>query len=176
MKKIVYLVSIAFYVGVAALGMTGNGYSEVGGSQKILNNNLFLIAAIALGVGSLVAYYFPKIFPKGFVKQSKGGRIFIVIIFFVISFGSTVGIFLFGNASFGHQKLIRVDGYIEKKWFKKKQKGRYDYYIGLRDSISQNYYEFKVKESIYDLVGPVGDKISKDFYRGSLGVIYRYGY
>jgi hypothetical protein len=171
----IYLTAIIFYAGVGGIGVAGGGYIEIGGNEKIIRNNLLLMILIALAIGGLVSYYFPKIFPKGYAKQNKAGRIFLPILFLILSFAFTVGIFLFANASFGHQTVIKVEGYIEKKWFKRNRKSN-DYFLGLRDTVSGKYYEFQVKENIYDQIGKRGDKVAKDFYKGSLGIIYRYHY
>lgn len=175
MKKIIYLLAILFYAGVGLLGAAGNGYSELGGTERIIKNNLLLMLSIALLVGALVSFYFPNMFPESYAKQNKGGKIFIAIIFLFLSFVFTVGIFLFANASLGHRSVIPIKGVVEKKWYSRKQKGR-DYYLALRDSVSGAYYEFRVKKGIYYQIGVKGDKVSKDFYKGSLGVIYRYSF
>lgn len=157
------------------MGIKGNGYTEMGGTKRIIDHNLVLMILIALIVGLLSYYSFIKLFPKGYEKLNVFGRTGIPMVFVVIAFAFTTGFFLFANASFGKRQMVSVNGVIERKWLKDIGKSN-EYYIGIRDTVTEEYYEFVIKKHIYDQLGAVGDGIIKDFYRGSLGVIYRYSY
>jgi hypothetical protein len=172
MKKLFYFILTLTYTGIGILGLAGNDYMEIGGTKRIINDNLVLIIPIALIVGSLSYYPFINLFPKGHEKLSGFGKKGIPIVFVIISFVFTIGGFLFVNSRFGKRQLVIVNGVIERKWQKRIRNGN-EYYIGIRDTVTGNYYEFVIKRRIYEQTSEVGDKIFKDFYKGSLGVMYR---
>jgi hypothetical protein len=173
MGKFLYVIAILFYGGIGILGLAGNGYMEKGGPDRIVYNNLLLVIFFSIATGLLVTIYFPKYFPKGWALQKRPGRVLIVILFCTLSFAATLGAFMFTNCSFGKQTLVRIDGIINKKWTVGGGK-RHDYFLGIRDSISGTYYEFEVKKHIYQQVGERGNRISRNFYKGYFGIIYRY--
>ena len=175
LKKIIYVAAILFYAGIGIIGAVGNGYTELGGTEKIFKNNLLLVLIIGLSIGILVLYNFAKLFPKAHAKHDRYSKIVLSIFILTLALGITMGNFLFINSSLGNIKPITINGFIEKKWSRAGRK-KSDYYLGLKDSASGKYYEFEVKKNIYYQVGEKGDKISKVFYKGSLGVIYRYSY
>ena len=175
MNKIVYIGLVLFYAFIGILGFGGNAYIEHHGTERMLGNNVFLIILVSITLAAVAWHYFKKFFPVGYANENKAGKIIIPILFPVISFVLTTGILLFSNASFGHRETIRINGFIERKWYVHYRRST-DYFLGLRDSSNHRYYEFEVKKHIYEQVGNKGDKINKLFYKGSLGVIYRYNY
>lgn len=66
-----------------------------------------------------------------------------------------------------------IEGLIEKKWSEKRTKGNRLYYIGLKDTVINKYFEFRVKKNVFNKIGKVGLGIIKEFKTGSLGVYYR---
>jgi hypothetical protein len=175
LKKIIYLIAITVYIGVSVLGAYGNDYIETGGSASIVKENPVFVILTALIVGISVFWFFPRVFPKGYSGQNRAGRILLPVTFFILSFAFTIGVLLFINTTIGPQERVRINGVIEKKWVRGESRSK-DYLLGLRDSASGRYYEFKVKKTVYEQIGNVNEKVAKDFYRGSLGVMYRYSY
>lgn len=175
MVRVIYFLSIFFYAGIGILGAVGHKYFEVDGGNRILNNYLLIISIIALAIGLLVFYYFKILFPKGYAKQNEIIRMLIPLLFVFLAFTMTVNVFKFVNSSLGAQKEITVEGFIEQKWQERGGK-KMDYFIKMKDTVSGFSYAFEIKSNIYDMVGKKGDRISKVFYRGSLGVIYSHEY
>ena len=153
----------------------GNGYTEKDGDNIILKNYLIPILFIGLVAGILISYSFPRIFPKNYEKITASSRIFYLVFVLILSCCIAGGTFLFINASLGKRSILRIDGLIERKWWTSSSKSR-TYYLGLRDTSTGNYYEFRVRKNIYEQIGETGDRVSKEFRRGSLGVIYRFNY
>ena len=134
------------------------------------------VCLVAAVTGILTAYFFPKVFPKGFAIQRKAGKVLIILVLVGIFFPLTIGFFKFANSTIGKQELFTIDGRITNKWIKPGAKRTRIYYLKLRDDTSGDYFEFKVKRKVYDQLGFMGSSVQKDFYRGSLGIIYRRNY
>ncbi len=176
MKKIIYLTITLAYAVIGIYGATGNAYIETGANNKLMHSYgvwLFLVAAVT---GILTAYFFPKAFPKAFSIQRKAGKILIIAVLFGLFIPLTIGVFKFVNSHAGKQELFTIDGRISNKWVKTGAKRTKLYYLTLYDNASGEYFEFKVKRKVYEEIGFMGSSINKDFYRGSLGIVYRYRY
>jgi hypothetical protein len=176
LKKVIYIIIILVYTGFIILNTIEIGYVEVGYSGKLFSNYLPFMLMIALVTGLAAFYFFTKVFPKGYSMQRKPIKVLTSLLFLLLAFAITVKVFLFINESIGHQSVISVDGIIAKKWSERQNRRSTNYFLSIRDSLSGKYYEFVIKKYIYDLIGEKGSKIDKEFYRGSLGIIYRYSY
>ena len=173
LKKVIYIVGIAIVSVIGIIGAIGSSYFEVGGGDRILAKYWFLISILSLLIGSTFYYYFPKVFPKGYSKQTRIGRIFLPIAFLCVAFVLLINIFKFINANIGYQHSFIISGTCIKKYSKRGTKGNRSYYLGFRELNTGKYYEFHVKKKVYEETNKIGDTINKVFFRGSLGAIYR---
>ena len=173
LKKVIYIIGIVIVSVIGIIGAIGSSYFEVGGGDKILAKYWFLISILSLMIGGAFYYYFPKVFPKGYSNQKRVGRIFLPIAFLCISFVLMINIFKFINANFGYQHSFIISGICEKRYSKRGKKGNRSYYLGFREFNAGKYYEFHVKKKVYQEFSMIGDTISKVFFKGSLGVVYR---
>lgn len=176
MNKIIYLLAVSCLAGLGILGATRCGYLEAHGAEKLIKQYVAIIFAVALAVSVVAFYFFAGIFKKQYSTYGRVTRFFTPVLFYIISFITTVGIFLFVNFSTGHRELVPINGVVEKKWIEKRKKGKSVCFIAIRDTVSGRHYEFEVKRYIYDKTGEKGASVAKDFYNGSLGLIYRKGY
>jgi hypothetical protein len=176
MKKFIYLTATLAYAALGIFGATGNAYIETGATNKLLKHyGLWVLLAAAI-TGILTVYFFPKVFPKEFAIQRKAGKVLIMLVLIALFFPLTIGVFKFINAHAGKQELFTIDGRISNKWIKKGAKRTKIYYLSLRDNVSGRDFEFRVKRKAYDQLGFMVSSLKKDFYRGCLGIIYRYRY
>ncbi|MEO6612858.1 MAG: hypothetical protein ABIT05_10255 [Chitinophagaceae bacterium] len=176
MKKILYLTFTLSYAVIGLVGATGNAYMETKANQKLMSSYGLWLLLVAALTGILTAYFFPKVFPKGFAIQRKAGKILIIVVLVALFFPLTIGVFKFVNAHAGKQELFTIDGRITNKWIKAGAKRTKIYYLKLRDNASGGDFEFKVKRKVYEELGFMGSSFKKDFYRGSLGIVYRHRY
>ncbi|MDZ4793158.1 MAG: hypothetical protein SGI83_02680 [Bacteroidota bacterium] len=172
MKKAVYLVLILLYAVIGTIGMIGGQYVELGANNKLISTNWPLMLLVTLIVGTTVSYFFTRVYPKGYSVQKKAGKIAIPVIFFLLSFVMTIGVLRVVNTSFPGQEPITVDGFIVRKWSNKSRKSS-EYFLSVRDLTSKKNYEFRIKRKTYEKIGFGGNSFKKEFYKGSLGIIYR---
>lgn len=175
MGKFVFLSFILLYAVTGIIEMVGGQYVELGTNNKLIRNHWLLLLLITLVVGSAISWYFPRVFPKGYSVQKKAGKIAIPVIFFILSFIMTIGLFRVINSSFPKQERISIDGFIVRKWSNTGRKSN-EYFFAVRDLASGKSYEFRVKRNTYDKIGFGGKSFKKEFYKGSLGIIYRNPY
>jgi hypothetical protein len=76
----------------------------------------FLVAAIAI-------YFFPKVYPQYYARQTKVRKIALFLAFIIFSVIFTIGIFRVVNTRFGKQKVVRIEGFVAKKWMTRGQNG-----------------------------------------------------
>ena len=176
MKKIIYLSATLSYAALGIFGSVANAYLETGAFKKLMAAcGLWMLLTAAI-TGFLAAYFFPKVFLKGYGMQRKAGKILVLVILIALSFALTVGVFKFINSHVGKQTLIELEGRITNKWVEKGNKGARSYFLKLRDNATGESFEFKVKRKVYEQLGYMGSSVKKDFYRGSLGIVYRHSY
>lgn len=176
MKKIVYISAILIYGAISIFGFAENAYIEVDAGEKLLKSNGVWIALVTIIVGAAVSYYFTKVFSKAWSVQKKAGKIVLPILFVLVSFGATLGIFHFYNSHLGKRTPFIIDGFIVSRWQKSGSRKSKSYFINMRDFASGTSYEFKVKRNVYQQSLLSGGSIKKEFYKGSLGIIYRNSY
>ena len=176
MKKIIYLALTLGYAVFGIYGATGNAYMETGANHKLMDSYALWISLTAAVTGILTAYFFPKVFTKEFTIQRKAGKVLIIVVLVALFFPLTIGVFKFANSHLGKRELFTIDGRITNKWIQRGAKRTRIYYATVKDDASGDYYEFKVKRKAYDELGFMGSSFKKDFYRGSLGIIYRRSY
>ncbi|MEO7924986.1 MAG: hypothetical protein ABIR30_14995 [Chitinophagaceae bacterium] len=176
MKKIIYLVITLVYTIIGIMGDAVNSYIQKGAGNKLIRTHGVWFFIVSVLVGLLAAYFFTKVYPKAWAQQRKGGKILIPVLLLIFSFALTIGVFKFTNAHLGKQTKVTIKGRIANKWFVKGAKRTRTYYLRLSDSPSGKEYEFRVRRKVYDQLGFMGSTIEKDFFIGSLGIMYRHSY
>lgn len=171
MKKLRFISAIVLYGGIGILGLMANAYTEEVSLSGTAERNLAFLVIAAIVIGGIAFYFFRKIFPKGYAKQNQFAKILILIVFIILSFALNRAWLQVINVM-GKQQTLRIDGYIYAKRIEHSGKTDF-YYVILVDSVTEKKYDFRVKESVFNLIGKHGDRISKEFVIGSLGIIYR---
>jgi len=171
MKKWWFIAAIVFYGGMGILGLKGNSYTEETSFLATVNKNMPLLVIAAIIIGGIFFYFFTKIFPKGYTQQNQVARLFIPVVFMILSFALNRAWLQIIN-EIGEQQSLILNGHIYAKRIERSGKTNF-YYVVLVDSVTENQYTFKVKKPVYEGLGNNGDIISKKFLIGSLGIIYR---
>jgi hypothetical protein len=171
--KLIFLIGVVLYVTAGFTGIFFNGYTEVESKSRFVSNNVVLLVIVAILTGGLFFYFFRKVFPNGYKKQNILGKIGIPLLFCIVAFAMNRGTCFIINTSFGKQRKFEVHGYVVSKYIRRGSKGGRFHYIILSDTVSNKSYTFIVTRNTYNLSGNEGDRVSKEFTIGSLGIIYR---
>lgn len=172
-KKIIFIGVILLYGCITIIGGATNAYMEYGGTGRMIGRYIFPMLGLSILTGFLIAYFFPKVFPNGWGTQKTAGKVAMVIVFFLFSFGLSISCFLLLNAKTGTRKNFMINGILVDKWMFKGRRGSRSYYIKVTDFDSNQTYTFRVNKHVYLNANFDGRLFSKEFTRGSLGVIYR---
>jgi hypothetical protein len=171
-RKLLYLACLAVFILFGISGLNGYAYVIKEPAPKVNKVVITLLLVIGAAAGWTALVFFRKLFPAGWAKQGKGGRIALSVLFIIFSCGLMYGYGQLLNASIGKQEQFEINGIIERKYMVRHRRST-DYFVVFMDTGSGNSYRFRIREGVFYMLDEEGASVRKTFYRGALGILYR---
>ncbi len=168
--KVAAWLLIAMYVFVPFILGGNPQYIEKNGERDYLLSHWYVFIPLSVAVTGVLLLRLKAMFPDAMTKYRQFSKVAIVVLFIFILL-LNLNIIRMVNAKFGSREKILITGTVSDKYnIRKRKKGR-KRTIVITEKETGKKYLFKVRVTAYN-DNNEGDVFSKEFTKGSLGILY----
>lgn len=171
MKKIFFLLIIAYLVPVV-VGNRGWQYFQERMATEYLYKYWYVLLISILLVFSLFYLVATKAFSVISDPRYKRFFLFAAIAFLFFVFIGNSGYVKFINNYIGQGEKVTINGTITNKYKNVRRKKEDRRSIEITEAVTGKKYVFRVRSSAYLSLNE-GDSFSREFVKGSLGILFR---
>jgi hypothetical protein len=161
---------IAIYVLVPFILGGNPQYVEKNGERDYLLSHWYVFIPLSVAVTGLLVLRLKAVFPEAMTKYKQFSKVAVVVLFIFILL-LNLNIIRMVNTKFGSREKVLITGTVSDKYDIRKRKRGRNKTLEITEKETGKKYLFKVRVTAYKAYNEV-DAFSKEFTKGSLGILY----